>query len=723
MVAGVTATFVALGAAIFVALGAPACGPSQSAPSPVSSGEAATTSGQTDGPATNTEASEAASQADEPAAPRVKDVSLDAVGLEAAAMDRKADPCQDFYRFACGGWLDNTTIPDDKARYGRFNEIIDRNETLLRRLLEQASDGKGGDAGTAKLGAFYGACMDQATIDRAGLAGITDLMSAMARVKNARAIPGAINQLHRHGIWAGFSSEPEADFKDSSTNILFIDTAGLGLPDRDYYLQKEKTMVRARTFYRGHVERMFRLAGKSAKVAKRAASDVLRLETELARVTKTKVQRRNLQAMYNKIDRSGVVRLAPRMDWKGYLTALGRPDVEAISVTTPAYLQRLNTLMKTVKPGVWSHYLQWHVLSSMAEALPEKFGEERFALRKELTGQPARAPRWKRCIAATNRALGELLGEQFVAEAFPGKSKEAAASMVREINRAFAAEVGKLSWMSPKTQEQARTKLEKMSRLIGYPDTWRDYTFEVDRQNHAGNVLAARSFEVARKMAKVEKPYDRGEWFMTPQTVNAYYNPLANQMVFPAAILQPPFFGAERGVAANLGAIGMVVGHELTHGFDDMGAQFDGAGNMRNWWQPDDEAAFKAKGQCLVEQYQTFEPIPGVKLNGKLTLGENIADLGGIKLAFRAYRSLRADAKVKMRAEGLDEDQQFFVSVGQAWCTKAREAEVRRRVVVDSHSPPRYRVLGALQNTPEFAEAFGCAEGTPMHPVSTCEVW
>ncbi|MCG8417369.1 MAG: M13 family metallopeptidase [Proteobacteria bacterium] len=706
------------------------CGPSQTGQAPTASKPEAfdtssdvSSSGASKAAPTERPTSVQTASVQPKIAPRVEQMSLSEVGLDSAAMDRKAEACGDFFRFACGGWLDKIEIPDDKARFGRLHELIERNEAILERILEESVQAASSDPDVAKLGAFYGACMDEAAIEKAGISGLAGLLKRTRRPQKAAQLTAAITELHRYAIWSVFRLDVEPDFRDASTNILFVDTAGLGLPDRDYYLKGDKNATEMRTFYRLHVQRMFQLTGRSRAAAQKAARDVLQLETELARVTKTRVQRRDIEGMYNKIDRTGLTELARGFDWDAYFVALGRPDLQAISVTTPQYFKRLDELLRWTKPSVWSHYLQWHVLSSMASALAEKYVDEDFALRRRLTGQPAQKPRRKRCIRATDRAIGELLGKRYVADHFSAHSKAAAETIVREIARAFAVEVGGLSWMKAETKTQALRKLTLMSHLIGYPETWQSYDFTVDRASHIRNVLAARAFHVRRQLDKVEKPHNRREWFATPQTAAASYNPLANQLVVPAGILQPPFFDADRSVAANLGSIGMIIGHQLTHSLDDIGAQFDGHGNLHYWWQDEDAARFQQKGRCLVDQFSRFEPLPGLYLNGKLTLAENIANLGGVKLAFRAYRSLRQTADTVYVADGLSEDQQFFVAVGQAWCAETREAETRRRVMVDSHSPPRLQILGTLQNTPEFAEAFACTRGTSMNPPTTCDVW
>jgi len=654
-----------------------------------------------------------------PPGPPTVAVALADVGLEASTLDRAADPCADFYQYACGGWLASHPIPADRARWGRFNELSDKNQGAQQAILERAAAAPTGPV-DQQLGDFYGSCLDTATIERRGLDGVKPLLDFIAKAKDARGLGAAVTALHKHQIAALWAYGAEADNLDSRTAILTLDSGGLGLPDRDYY--EGEAFAAPRAAYLAHLQAMLTLAGKG-KAAATLAADVMAFETALAMITKPAVERRDVSGMYNPTDLDGLAAMTPGFDWKTYVAAIGNPTPGKLSVTSPAYFQGLPAVLKATKPATWQAYLLVRVLDALAIALPKAFDDEAFALKAALTGVTEQPPRWKRCVDATAAALPELLGQPYVAEYFPGESKDAAQQLIAAIADVMNAQLGTLPWMSEATRVQARGKLAKIEALVGYPDVWRVYDFTVDRTNFAGNALAAMAFEGRRQAAKGGKPYDRSEWLMPPFIVNAYYNPNANNTALPAGILQPPFFGKDRSIAANLGGIGMVVGHELTHGFDDQGAQYDADGNQRNWWQPDDLTQFQAKGQCLADMYSTFETLPGKHVNGALTLGENIADLGGIKHAFLAYRKLRAGADKAYVADGLSEDQQFFVAVGQAWCSKDRDEEALRRLTVDPHAPPKWRVNGALRNLPQFAAAFGCKAGAPMAPTATCTIW
>ena len=651
--------------------------------------------------------------------------TLDAVGLSAAAMDKSVSPCDDFFTFACGGWEKATNIPDDKARWVRsFSEIDQRNELDLEKILEDAlaKSKKKGKTITDKLGTFYGACMDQKAIDKAGLKPIKPLLDLVKKVHDKKSFEAALATLHRHGIWAFFDLSNGQDYKDATKMIGMLDQNGLGLPDRDYYMKDDGDKKDIRAKYLTHVAEMFKLAGYKEKDAASAADDVLKLETELAKVQKSREERRDPATMYNKIDRPGLVKSAPSMTWDDYFKDVGFPQINDISVTSPKYFEGLELLVKDAKPQVLQSYLTWQVLHHAAPLLDKSFEAEDFKLTALLTGQKVQRERWKRCIDATDSALGESLAQPFVELRFGGESKAAAESFVHEIAKAFESRVGELDWMDPATKDKARDKLKAMAYLIGYPAKWKTYEFPIG-DNYGENALAGAAFTFKDKLGKVGKPVDRGEWEMTPPTVNAYYDPQKNQMVFPAGILQPPFYSAKASVQVNLGAMGMVVGHELTHGFDDEGSQFDKSGNLANWWTPSVEGTFKEKGKCVADQYSGFEVLPGVKLNGKLTLGENIADVGGMKLAFRAYRSMRESSPVEQIADGYTEDQQFFLATGQLWCAKYREQETRRLAQVDPHSHPRYRVNGPMSQLPEFANAWQCQRTAKMIAAPKCSVW
>ncbi len=724
-----------------------------------------------------------------PPGPMVKNVSLGDVGLDPAAMDKTADPCGDFYQYACGNWVKNTKIPSDQSRWMRsFSEIQKRNEEDLKAILEGlAAPGGAHSPPEQQVGDFYASCVDQKTVDDAGLGDVAGLLERVRGLTQRRAAeeaakkaaeeekekdkdkggkkghkggpvaapnkfppkPGAkpeppkapdgpyahetlehlVADLHRHGIFPFFDIASGPDDKDATTYIAQMDQNGLGLPDRDYYDQKLFADVRA--YYLGHVEAMLRLLDMPADEAKRAAEQVMGLETKLAAISKTRVERRDPQKMYNRIDKAGLAERGKTFDYAAYLDTLvgeaqnGSLGVRAfnkINVTSVPYFEKLNEVVAGASAEELGHYLTWQVIHATADTLPKKFDEENFKLLQKITGQPQQKPRWKRCVAAADDALGELLGQAYVQKRFSAESKEAVKTMVMAIRSELEHRFPTLAWMDPKTREQAIAKLGKMEYLVGYPDKWREYPFAVDRASYVGNMMRASAYEFERRLARVEKPVDRGEWLMTPQTVNAYYDPNMNRMVFPAGILQAPFFAAKAALAVNMGSLGMVVGHEMTHGFDDQGSQYDGAGNLQSWWDPEVKKKFDDKAGCIADQYN-YEVLPGVKQDGKLTLGENIADNAGVMFAFKAFTELRKDAPEVQVADGFDERQQFFLAVGQMWCSKVTDEVTKMRATTDPHSQPRWRVNGSLRNLPAFAEAFSCKAGADMHPQNACAVW
>ncbi|MCX5745108.1 MAG: M13 family metallopeptidase [Proteobacteria bacterium] len=642
-------------------------------------------------------------------------VSLADVGLEASSIDRSADACVDFYQLACGGWLASNSIPADQARWDRFSEIEEKTKVDLRTILEDAARSQ--EPSTKKIGDAFAACMDEGAIEANAMKAMKAVLDTTRGVKDARTWTTALVELHKLGVFVVFDVSAAADLKDSTTNVTYLDAGGLGLPDRDYYVLPEFADKLAA--YRAHVGKMLLLAGAD----KLKADDVVAIEVALAGVTKTGVERRDVNAAYNPTELKALGKQARSIDWTAYWKAVGYAPSKKLVVGTPRFFGALDGWRAKFTPAQWSAYFTAHALDAFASALPKAFDEEAFALAKVLTGVEQQQERGKRCVDATTGMLGELVGKRYADQHFPPAARQAAEQLVDTIIAVTGEQLDQLAWMTPETRTHAHAKLAKLVRMVGFPDAWKTYDFDIKRDDFTGNALRAGAFETRRRLARSGKPVDRGEWQMNSFTVNAYYEPTANNTALPAGILLPPFFGPDRQIAANLGGIGMVIGHELTHGFDDQGALFDGDGNLVNWWSTADKAAFEAKAACVADQYATFEAAPKQYVNGKLTLGENIADLGGVKMAWNAYRTLRKAADQRYVADGYTEDQQFFLAVGQAWCSKARPAETQRRLTVDVHAPAKFRIYGALRNMPEFATAFGCAAGTPMRPARSCAVW
>jgi predicted metalloendopeptidase len=570
--------------------------------------------------------------------------------------------------------------------------------------------------------------MDEGAIDALGRKPLEPLRAAIARVSDPKTARDAVLELHAAGVFPFFVIYPVQDFRDATQMIAGLDQGGLGLPDRDYYLLDKGNMKQVREKYRDHVGKMLVLAGVPAARRRTAVEDELRIETALARIAQDKVARRDPYKIYNKIDLAGVEKAAPTFPWKAYLERLGIPGVTAITVNDPKYLTGMSKILGAEPPAALRHYLTWRVADTLAAELSKPFVEQDFQMQKILAGVKELPPRWRRCVQRADRDLGFLVGRSYVEARFAGDSKPRATDLTREVLAAMGTQLDKLPWMDDVTRAAARKKLEKMAYLVGYPEEWRRYDFEVTRDNHPANAIAAGRFEQARQLAKIGKPIDRGDWGMTPPTVNAYYDPSLNQMVLPAGILQPPFFGAKFHPAVNFGGTGgSTIGHEMTHGFDDEGSQFDASGNLADWWSKPTKAEFQKAAQCVVEQYARYEAVPGVNLNGKLTSGENIADIGGVKLGFQAYEAWRAKQKAPppREVDGFSDDQLYFLAYGQSWCSKMTPETLETRAHSDPHSPPRWRVNGVVVNLPAFAEAYRCAAGTPMNPGAEkiCSVW
>jgi len=643
-------------------------------------------------------------------------------------LDRTVDPCHDFYRYACGTWLETSRIPVDRSRWSRgFSEIEDRNQLLLRDILEAAATRPGGDADSAKLGHFYGSCMDEGAVERAGTGPLEPLLREIDAVRDPSGLLAMAGHLHPIGVEALFEPEVFADFKDPDVSIAHYFQGGLGLPDREYYLSEDERNRTLRREYETHVAKMLGFLGAPPDSARRHAAAILAFETQLAKVSLPREEARDLDRIYHKVDLPGLKSIAPDLPWDAYLAAIGYTGLVSINVGMPDFFKGLSSLAAGTEPETLRAYLRWHLVHASAKALPRAFVEEDFAFfGKTLSGQKEIRPRWKRCVQATDDALGEILGRFYVERAFGGDSKPIALEMILGIEAALERALPGLAWMDQATRERAVEKLKQVTNKIGYPDRWRDYAA---LSIHPGggfldNALTASRFEFRRQHDKVGKPVDRKEWGMTPPTVNAYYNPTINEMVFPAGILQPPFFSRDFPRAMNYGAVGMAMGHELTHGFDDQGRKFDGAGRMHEWWDPQVVARFEERAQCVERLYSGYEVDQGVRVNGKLTLGENIADLGGIKESYGAYKAWEAEHGAPTPpVPGLTNDQLFFVGFAQTWCELMTPERARMQVTVDPHSPAMFRVQGPLASFQAFAEAFSCAPGTPMNPESRCEVW
>ncbi|BDG06947.1 M13 family metallopeptidase [Anaeromyxobacter paludicola] len=652
------------------------------------------------------------------------------LGIDPSIVDRGVSPCDDFYAYACGGWIAKTEIPADKPSWSRgFFELRERNLKELRAIADDEAAGRAApeDRFADKVGAYYASCMDEPAVEAHGLAELKAEWARLGAVKDPESLLRELARLHRAGVFAAFQLGSQQDARDASQVIAVVSQGGLGLPDRDYYLSTDPRSQEILKQYRAHVARMFALAGRAPTEAEKAAGEVLALETALAGSHYTRTELRDPKRVYNRVDLPGLEKLAPQVDWRRYLAGVGHPGVTAINVTTPRNVEEVGRLVKQASPARWRTYLEWNLLAKATgyRALPKAFVDERFAFSSAaFTGAKELEARWKRCVSLTDGALGEALGEAYVRRHFGPEGKAATTRLVSEIEQSMGQDLAGLAWMDPPTRAQANAKLGKVFNKVGYPDKWRDYArLEVRRGRWLDNALAAEAFEVNRELDKVGKPLDRGEWYMSPPTVNAYYEPALNEMVFPAGILRPPFFTLGAPAAVNYGAIGVVVGHELTHGFDDEGRRYDAEGNLRDWWSPTVDKEFDRRAECVAKQYEAYEPLPGVHLNGHLTLGENIADLGGAKLSYAAHRRALGQRGDAPDASGFTPDQQFFLGFAQSWCQKSRDPYVRMLVTVDPHSPPRFRVNGPLSNLPEFQKAWSCPAGAKMVRAERCEVW
>ena len=646
--------------------------------------------------------------------------------LDLAAMDRSVDPCVDFYAYSCGGWMRANPIPPDQAAWSVYGKLAEENRRFLWGALKEAAVPRPGrSAVEQKIGDYFAACMDVAAIDRAGLGPLRTSLDAIARLRSTRELPALVGreQLAFHSNLL-FDWSAGQDFADATQVIGFAGAGGLGLPDRDYYVKTDAKSVEIRQRYRAHVGRMLELAGEPAATARRHADGILRLETALARASLTRVERRDPYKLYHKLTAAQLQALTPSFRWADYFAAHGLAAPATVNVTQPAFFRAVEAELASVDLDTWKAYLRWHLLRDRAPYLAAPFADEHFAFyRHYLRGVAAPPPRWKRCVAFVDEDLGEALGQVFVAKVFGPAVKARTLDMTRRIEQAMQDEIAALPWMTAATKQNALAKLHALANKIGYPDRWRDYSsVAIARDDFAGDVARAAVFESRRQLAKIGRPVDRGEWQMTPPTVNAYYDPQLNDMNFPAGILLPPLFDFKLDDAPNYGDTGSTIGHELTHAFDDEGRQYDAHGNLRDWWTPKDAAEFNRRAACVVDQYAHYTVVDDIKINSKLTLGEDVADLGGTVLAYAAWKRATAGKKLGP-VDGFTPDQRFFIGLGQWACENQRPENLRLNAVTNPHSPGRYRINGVVSNLPEFARAFSCKPGQPMVRPKPCQVW
>jgi putative endopeptidase len=644
--------------------------------------------------------------------------------IDPANMDPQVKPSDDFYRYANGGWLEHNPIPPEYARWGAIQELIERNYATLREILEEsaAQVRKGAVVpGSVRqlVGQFYASGMNEEQINAEGAKPLQPDLDAIAQISDRKLLASFLGQLHKLGIPALFEITGGQDAKESTSQIAILAQGGLGLPDRDYYIKEGESQMRDR--YVEHITKMFQLLGDTAEKSSAEAKQVLAFETELAKSSKSRVELRDPEANYHKMSASDLAKMAAGFDWSTYFQSLGIADeqLSKMDVQQPEFFQRAAQLAESRSLHDWKIYLRWHLIHATAADLSTPFVEEDFRFFKQkLTGVKENLPRWKRILQEVDQGLGEALGQLYVEKKFTPQAKQRALIMVNDIKNALRDRIQNLEWMGTATREAALKKLDALGVKIGYPDKWRDYSkLEIKAPPHVLNALAASAFETKRQLAKIGKPVDRTEWGMSPPTVNAYYSPNRNEIVFPAGILQPPFFFAQADDPVNYGGIGGVIGHEMTHGFDDQGRKFDAQGNLRGWWTAEDENRFKERGRKIVQQFDSYMVIDNLHVNGELTEGENIADLGGVKLAYAALEKAfarKSTAEQSQKVDGFTPRQRFFLSWAQVWRINTRPETLRLLLQIDPHSPAKFRVNGPFSNLPEFAQAFGAADGSPM---------
>jgi predicted metalloendopeptidase len=646
-------------------------------------------------------------------------------------MDTTCKPCDDFYQFVNGNWMKDNPVPPAFSRWGTFQILQEENLKIMRDILENAARSSL-PAGTASsneqiIGFFYASCMDEPRIESRGAAPISDELGRIDRINNIQNFQAEIARLHETGMPALFLFGSSHDYKDSAQNIAWAVQSGLSLPNKDYYTKTDDKSKQTREGFVKHVARMFELLGDKPDQAAKVADTVMRIEMQLADVSMTPVERRNPAAQDNKRTIAQLRTLTPDFSWTDYLSARGIPRTPEINIAQLKFFEGMNQMLKTIPLADWKTYLRWRVLHAAAPRLSSKFVDENFDFfNRTLTGAKELQPRWRRCVVATDDLVGEALGQVYVEKQFPPEAKARMDAMIDNLVRAYRERLQKLDWMTDVTRQQALAKLEAFARKIGNPAKWKDYSsLRLSKDAYFQNTRQAAALEEKRDIAKIGKPVDRSEWGMTPPTVNAYYNPANNEIVFPAGILRPPFFDPQADDAINYGAIGAVIGHEITHGFDDQGGQFDPQGNLRSWWTPDDKNKFTNRAECVAEQFGSYQTSDGTSLNGKLVLGESIADLGGVTIAYEALQKSMEGKPRPANIDGFTPEQRFFIGWGMIWAMTQRDESERQQALSDPHPLSRFRVNGPLSNLPEFAAAFGCKAGETMVRSTNrrCQVW
>jgi endothelin-converting enzyme/putative endopeptidase len=637
-------------------------------------------------------------------------------------LDRSADACTDFFQFACGGWRAANPIPPDRQRWGQFAALEEENFKILRKILE--SPAPPGDVDRRKAADYYAACMDESAIEAGGIGAIMPELARIDAVSRSADLPPLLAHLHEIGVPAFFRFGSQVDRRDATQQVASIDQDGIALPDRDYYLKNDTRSAAIRQKYTAHLEKTLAMLPEAPSQAAADAEAVVAIEGAIAAAELDRTARRDPAATDHVLPVEQWQALTPSFDWASYLSATGAPPFKQLNVASPEYFRALNTLLLSTPIDAVKAYLRWQLLNASAELLPRAFDSARFEFfNGVLGGQKQPLPRWRRCVTQTDARLGEALGKAFIDEAFGASAKADTRAMVLGIKAAMKKDIDEATWMSDETRRSARAKLEAVVDRIGYPDKWKDYSsIRVDKTDALGNRQRAQAYDRRRTLQKIGQRVDRTEWTMTPPTVNAYYSSNRNNINFPAGILQPPFYRAGRDAAVNYGGIGAVVGHELTHGFDDQGRKFDANGNLRNWWTGSDAKNYEARSSCIADQYSQYVVAGDTHINGRLTLGENTADNGGVRLALMAYLA-GPGATATPVVDGFTREQRFFLGFAQIWCESRRDELERQRALTDSHSSGRYRVNGTVSNMPEFAKAFSCKADAPMVRQNACRVW